>query len=192
MSRPAADSPTVEVGGLAKLFNLTAVRVQQLAADGVVVKQARGRYDLWASIRNYIKFLQERKVNQWDGGAEGSEDGYAMHRARLTKAKADMAEMEAELMKGTTHDAAAVAAVWADMIGNARAKLLGLPVKLAGALDGMTVAERQEVLKLAVNEALAELADYRPEVVTGEWQKKRRSDDAEDAAQEPEADDADE
>jgi phage terminase Nu1 subunit (DNA packaging protein) len=180
--RPKADNPTVEVGVLAKLFNLTAVRVQQLATDGIVIKHARGRYDLWPSIRNYIKYLQERKVNQWSGSGEGAGD-YEGHRARLTKAKADMAEMDAELKKGTVHAAEAVAAVWADMISNARAKLLALPTKLAGALDGLTITERQEVLKLAMNEALQELASYRPEVVTGEWEKKRRSDDdAEDDA----------
>ena len=185
MSR-TADSPTVEVSVLAKLFSLTTVRVQQLASQGVVIKAARGRYDLWASIRNYIKFLQERKVNQWDSGEGGAGD-YSQHRARLTKAKADMAEMEAELMKGTVHDAAAVAAVWADMIGNARAKLLGLPVKLAGALDGLTIAERQEALKLAVNETLVELADYRPEIVTGEWKKRRTEMETPEDEDEPDA-----
>lgn len=171
MSRPA-DSPTVEVAVLAKLFSLTTVRVQQLASQGVVIKAARGRYDLWASIRNYIKFLQERKVNQWDAG-EGSEDGYTKHRARLTKAKADMAEMDAEMKKGTVHDAGAVAAVWADMIGNARAKALAWPTKLAGALDGLTITEREALLKQHVHEFLHELADYRPEIVTGVWEKRR-------------------
>ena len=62
-------------------------------------------------------------MNQWDDGSAG----YSEARARLTKAKADIAELDAELKKGTAHDAEAVAAVWADMIGNARAKLLSLP-----------------------------------------------------------------
>lgn len=187
MSR-SADSPTVEVGTLAKLFNLTAVRVHQLAADGVVIRVARGKYDLWQSIRNYIKFLQDRKVNQWSPSGEDDEGNYQNHRARLTKAKADIAEIDADLKKGTTHDAAAVAAVWADMIGNARAKLLGLPTKLAGALDGLTITEREALIKEGVAEALRELADYRPEVVTGEWERRRQP--MEDDEDEPEADEA--
>ena len=186
--RPKSGSPTVEVGVLAKLFNLTAVRVQQLAADGVVIKHARGRYDLWASIRNYIKYLQERKVNQWDGNGEGGGD-YEGHRARLTKAKADIAEIDAELKKGTTHAAEAVAAVWAEMIGNARAKLLGMPTKLAGALDGLSIQEREAMLKEAINEALRELADYRPEIVTGEWERRRRPDTDANEDAEAESDD---
>jgi phage terminase Nu1 subunit (DNA packaging protein) len=185
--RPKADSPTVEVGTLSKLFNLTAVRVQQLASDGVIVKHARGRYDLWASIRNYIKFLQERKVNQWSG-AEGEPDGYTQHRARLTKAKADKAEVEAALVKGTAHDAQAVAAVWEDMIGNARAKLLALPTKLAAQLEGMTIAERQEAIQAAVAQALTELSEYSPEAVTGEYirtHQPEEEDDELDADPEP-------
>jgi len=185
--RPKADSPTVEVGTLSKLFNLTAVRVQQLAADGVIVKHARGRYDLWASIRNYIKFLQERKVNQWSGG-EGEPDGYTQHRARLTKAKADKAEVEAALIKGTAHDAQAVAKVWEDMIGNARAKLLALPTKLAAQLEGMTIAERQDAIQSAVSQALTELSNYSPEVVTGEYIRTHQDDDEDDELEaEPEA-----
>jgi phage terminase Nu1 subunit (DNA packaging protein) len=166
--RPKSDSPTVEVGTLAKLFNLTAVRVQQLATDGIVIKHARGRYDLWTSIRNYIKYLQERKVNQWSGSGEGAGD-YEGHRARLTKAKADIAELDAELKKGTAHDAEAVAAVWADMIGNARAKLLSLPTTLASQLEGMSIQERKDTIQNGVNEALRELADYSPEIVTNQY-----------------------
>lgn len=187
--RPSADSPTVPVETLAKLFNLTAVRIQQLAGDGVVVRKERGRYDLWASIRNYIKFLQDRKVNQWDAGGDDGK-GWARERERLTRAKADVAEIEAALLKGQSHDAAAVAKVWGDMIGNARAKLLSMPTKLAGALDGLTITEREALIKEAVNEALRELAAYSPEVVTGEWERRRRpmEDDDADEAETEEAD----
>jgi phage terminase Nu1 subunit (DNA packaging protein) len=76
-SRIAKDngkSPTVPVSTLAKLFNLTSVRVQQLAADGVIYKSGRGQYDLWTSVKGYIKFLQERKVNQWDAKDEEQTD----------------------------------------------------------------------------------------------------------------------
>jgi phage terminase Nu1 subunit (DNA packaging protein) len=177
-TRPAADSPTVPVDTLAKLFSLTAVRIQQLAADGVVVRKERGRYDLWASIRNYIKFLQERKVNQWDTGEESK--GWQHERERLTRAKADVAEIEAALMKGQSHDAAAVAKVWGDMITNARTKLLAMPTKLAAQLEGLTIAERQDALRDCINAALSELADYRPEVVTGEYVKTHRSETEDD------------
>jgi phage terminase Nu1 subunit (DNA packaging protein) len=176
------------VDQLAELFGLTTVRIHQLAGEGVVIRTARGTYDFWQSVQNYIKFLQERKVNQWDDGSAG----YSEARTRLTSAKATIAEIEADLKKGTTHDAAAVAAVWADMIGNARSKLLGLPAKLAGALDGLTIQEREALLKDGVNESLRELADYSPEVVTGEWERRRQPMEDEEGVESEDEPDTDE
>ena len=161
-----AKSPTVDVSTLAKLFNLTAMRVQQLATDGVVVRSGRGKYELWPSIRNYIKSLQERKVNQWGSGSEQGGE-YEGHRARLTKARADMAEVQAALLKGTTHEASAVEAVWFDMISNARAKLLSLPSKLAPRVHGEdNLAAIKTAIETAVTEALNELSNYDPRLVT--------------------------
>ena len=85
-------SPTVPVSALAKLFNLTSVRVQQLAADGIISKSGRGQYDLWASVRGYIKFLQERKVNQWDSGDDSPSD-IKKEQLRRTKEEADKLEL---------------------------------------------------------------------------------------------------
>lgn len=164
----------VSVGQLAKLLLITETRIQQLAKQGVIVKGGRGEYRLVPSIHGYIKFLQK---DSRTGGDDGTDAGdYGKHRARLYKARADKAEVEASLVKGTSHDAGAVAKVWADMIGNTRAKLLAVPTKLAAMMEGMTIAQRQEALATAMSEALRELADYSPEVVTGEYVKNRRAD----------------
>lgn len=85
-------SPSVTVSTLARLFNLTSVRVQQLAADGVVIRTARGKYDLWGSIKNYIKYLQERKVNQWDT-EEDDPTELKKQQLRRTKEEADKLEL---------------------------------------------------------------------------------------------------
>lgn len=50
----------VGVTTLAKLFDLTPMRVQQLASAGVVVKVSHGTYALGESVKNYIKFLRDR------------------------------------------------------------------------------------------------------------------------------------
>mgnify|MGYP001012716662 CR=1 FL=1 len=164
-----AKSPTVDVGTLARLFNLTAVRVQQLAKDGVVIKAERGRYDLWASIRGYIKFLQDRRVNQWDGNGDDAGD-WQKHRARLTAAKADMAEMQAAILKGTVHEARAVESVWTDHLLACRAKLLGMPKKLAPRVHGVAKLTAIETeIEAAVTEALNELAAYDPALVTDRY-----------------------
>ena len=145
------------------------MRVQQLATDGVIIRAGHGSYQLMVSIQNFLTYQKAKPKNQHAG--DSSEDGqsYEAHRARLTKAKADIAELDAELKKGTAHDAEAVAAVWADMIGNARAKLLNLPTTLASQLEGMSIQERKEAIQHGVNEALKELADYSPEIVTQQY-----------------------
>lgn len=168
-------SPTVDVGTLSKLFNLTAVRVQQLAKDGVIVKGERGKYELWPSIRGYIKFLQERKVNQWD--AEGDDDNYTKHRSRLTQAKADMAQMQAAAMKGQFHEASVVEEVWIDMLMNCRSKLLALPTKAAPKLRKETnLAVVKSILQEGIHEALQELSEYDPSRITNRYIQKHRED----------------
>lgn len=154
-----APTPSVPVGTLAKLFNLTEVRVQQLVKLGVVVRGERGRYDLWPSIQGYIKYLQERTGGR--SGGDGSD--YEKHRTRLYKARADAAELSAQLMNGKMHEAEKVAAVWTEMISAARSKLLALPTRAAGKVMGLSeIAQVKAVLEENVNEALNELSDYEP------------------------------
>ncbi len=164
-----AATPSVPVGTLAKLLNLTEVRVQQLAKMGVTVKGERGRYDLWASIKGYVRYLQERNVGKAGSGTVETQGGevtgedYQKHRARLYKAKADAAELEAMLLRGRLHDADAVKDAWTDMQMACRAKLLGLKKKAAPAVQGISdLAEIEKVLEDLIYEALNELADYSP------------------------------
>jgi phage terminase Nu1 subunit (DNA packaging protein) len=168
VSKTEAKNPTVDVGTLSRLFNLTAVRVQQLAKDGTITKAERGRYDLWASIRGYIKFLQERRVNQWDNGEDKGD--WNAERTRLTRAKADMAEMQTAILKGTVHEAKAVEAVWTDHLLACRAKLLSMPKKLAPRIHGMEKLTTVETeIEAAITEALNELAAYDPALVTDRY-----------------------
>jgi phage terminase Nu1 subunit (DNA packaging protein) len=169
-------SPTVDVGTLAKLFNLTAVRVQQLAKDGVIAKAERGKYELWASIRGYIKFLQERKVNQWSGEG-GDENNYAKHRSRLTQAKADMAQIQAAAMRGSYHEAGIVEEVWVDMLMNCRSKLLSLPSRLAPKLrKEAEISAVKSILEDAICDALKELSNYDPSLITNRYIQKHITD----------------
>lgn len=160
------DAPSVPVGTLAKLFNLTDIRVQQLAKAGIVSKTERGKYDLWESVRGYIRYLQERSGTKGPAMSEDGEviaDDYGTHRARLYKARADAAELDAQLLRGRLHDADAIREAVGDMIGNARAKLLPLGTALCGQLRNLrTEAEIKERIDEKVREALNELADYDP------------------------------
>lgn len=180
MSDPA--SPSVPAKTLAGLFSLTEVRIQQLAKAGVIKKVAHGRYDLWASIKGYVRYLQDRSVGRGAGDGEGSE--YNKHRARLFKARADEAEMRAAIMRGDCHDAEAVRECWLEGQANFRARLLGVPSKGAQAVEGMsTIAERKAVLEKLVHEALNELSDYDAKQLTERWAREHAADVSSDVAE---------
>lgn len=155
---------------LADLFGYDKRRIEQLADEGVVVRLARGSYSVWESIRGIVSHRESKRKNQWDG--DGSEDGdnYEAHRARLTKAKADIAEIEADLRKAQVHDAGAVAAVWGDMLMNAKAKLLAMPTVLAGRVHGEESLEAiRNLIEESVTQALNELSEYDPSLATDRY-----------------------
>lgn len=153
-------SPTVPVATLARLFNLTDVRVQQLAKMGVVIRGERGRYDLWGSVRGYVSYLQDRAAGR--SGGDPAEGGtYEAHRARLYAARADKAEEEAKLLKGKSHDAETVADVMNAMLANIRSRLLALPTQAAPLVaNSDDPNECKALLTDAIYEALSELVAY--------------------------------
>ena len=165
---PDLQPSTVPVGTLAQIINIGVVRIQQLAKLGVVVKSARGQYDLFPSITGYVRYLQEG--NSGTSSASGSEedgevssDDYHKHRARLYKAKADAAELEAMLLRGRLHDADAVRKVMEDMISASRAKMLGVSRKVSGKVKGLTeLVEIEATIDEAIHQALNELTHYDP------------------------------
>ena len=80
---------------LADFLALTPRRVQQLAGDGVIPKDERGRYRFVDAVRGYIKYLQDR------GEGRSEEDGPAINqRERLVRAQADRAELELRQLNG--------------------------------------------------------------------------------------------
>jgi phage terminase Nu1 subunit (DNA packaging protein) len=145
---------TFPLDTICKLLDLTPQRVGQLVSMGVIPKKERGRYELVPVVRGYIKYLRERSVK----GDVGPDD-YSTQRTRLTKAKADMAEMEKEQMANRLIPAADVGDAWEAMVSNMRAKMLSLPTKVATAVFvSEDVSETKRIIKEQVHEALAELS----------------------------------
>ena len=85
---------TYPVTTIAKLLILTPRWVQHLAREGVIPKSERGRYELVPAVQGYIRYLRDRAI-----GAD-LPDGGGDHKIRLLKARADIAEYEAERMAG--------------------------------------------------------------------------------------------
>ena len=88
-------------------------------------------------------------------------DAYAYYTAARAKKEghlAKLAEFEEKTASGELVKAAEVLKEWQNIVGNVRARLLGLPSKLAAqAYGARSRGELQRLLQEGVNEALAEL-----------------------------------
>jgi len=155
-AEPTGELRVCDVGTLADFCNITPTRVQQLASDGVMVKTQRGSYNLDASARAYIRYLQGQPTP-----ADGEEGDFGKHRSRLYAARADKAEEEAKLIKGKSHDAETVAEVMNQMMGTFRARCLALPTQTAPLVANSDDPNTcKAILTDAMHEALSELAHY--------------------------------
>ena len=140
---------------IAKLLDLSERRVQQLSREGVIPKAERGRYDLVGAVRGYVAYLRDLAVKAQAGAPD-----FGVERARLIKAKADLAEMEADGRRGELLPAEAVEAAWTAVLARLRARLLVLPDRLAPlCVEETTIAGVRDQIRKAVREALDELAD---------------------------------
>ena len=83
------------IGVIARLLDLSERRIQQLSREGVIPKAERGQYDLVAAVRGYVAYLRDLAVKAQAGAPD-----FGAERARLIKAKADLAEMEADGRRG--------------------------------------------------------------------------------------------
>jgi hypothetical protein len=113
---------TQPIAVIARLLDLTERRVQQLVREGVIPAPARagperGRYDLVGAVRGYVRYLRAQATQSSGGSVD-----FGAERARLVKAKADLAEMDAEVRRGGLLPAGAVEEAWIAMLARMRAR----------------------------------------------------------------------
>ena len=151
---------TQPISVITSLLDLSERRVQQLSRAGVIPKAARGRYELIGSVRGYIRHLRDINIKSETGTVD-----YGIERARLVKAKADLAEMEASQMRGDLLPAPDVTAAWTEIVALMRARLLVLPDKIAPVVHETTsLNQTRDVIKKAVYEVLTEIAETEIEI----------------------------
>jgi len=146
---------------IAKLLDLSERRVQQLSREGVIPKATRGHYDLIGSVQGYVRYLRDQAAKAQAGAPD-----YASERARFIRARADLAEMEAEQKRGSLIAATDVEGAWIAVLALLRTRLLALPDRLAPQLHAEdSPAGIRDGLRGAMREALQELAstDVRPQ-----------------------------
>ena len=165
---------TFTLDTISKLLDLTPQRVTQLVNEGIIPRKERGRYELVPVVRSYIKYLRERGIRSDVHG-----DDYNAHRTRLTKAKADMAEMEKAQIEEQLIPSGDVEKVWIEVSQNMRQKILSLPQKAAPeCFAAEKLIDVKNILKEQVNDALQEIANIEVKVS----QPIRSSDSDEDSA----------
>jgi hypothetical protein len=156
MSRPIGRPPkkvrdfrseTVSTAEAIAFLDLNERTFHRLVAEGAIPKAGNGEYILGAITEAYWK-------------ARLGTEGLEAEQTRLTKAKADLAELELAEQRGEIHRAPAVMRVWADNVMNAKTRLLAIPTKHAPDLVGRSLQEIQAKLKAAISEALEELSGY--------------------------------
>lgn len=147
------DAQTVNVSELAEWLGLeSAMRVQQLAGEGVVIKAKRGEYELKASIQGYIAFL---KNSPRAGAGELAEQ-----RLRREKAKADREELELKAMTGDLVDKGDAISAWGEAVQMMKTMLLSIPAKVAQSVRvAKSDAEAQRLIEERIKKALATIAN---------------------------------
>lgn len=127
----------VPVATVAKMLNLTPRRVQQLAAEGVLPKPSRGRYDLAGCVRAYITSLQEQVRRAGVPGTSRQEPGVADADRRERLARAALAEMKAAEMRGASVLKSAYRDELRLVAQRLRAGILGMPGSQAEEVVGL-------------------------------------------------------
>lgn len=150
---------------IAKLFDLTERRVQQLAKDGIlpVASKRPYKFDLLPTIKAYIRYLSDRLANK------GRDEGYATAEfdkmraeANIKQSKDKITEMQLKELEGKMHRSEDVESMTEDLVYTIRSLILAMPGRLAVDVSKATSASEASAIILAeCHKILNELAGYR-------------------------------
>lgn len=154
---------------IAKLFQVTVRRIQQLTQEGILatveVKEGNRtlrRYDLMPTIQAYIKYLSDKAYGRdQKESVSNKEEEKLQAEVDIKKAKAKIAQLELDELEGRMHSAEDVEAMTTDLCLAVRSALLSMPGQLAIDVAEVTdAAEISEIIKSTVNDILEELSRY--------------------------------
>lgn len=168
-----ADATTVKnlvkVESIAKIFQVTVRRVQQLTQEGIIQTEevTEGnrklrRYDLMPTIMQYIKYLGDKaNGREQKASVADKEEEKLQAEIDIKKAKAKIAQLELDELEGRMHSAEDVEAMTTDLCLAVRSALLSMPGQLSvDVAETESAAEASEIIKKTVNDILEELSRY--------------------------------
>ena len=159
--------PPIAVGGteLAEWLDLEPQSVSRLAKQGVLPKEARGRYNLQQCVTAYVQYAKALASNK--KGAE-PEDLQEIRKQkekadlRLTEARAQQEELKAQELQRQLVPMRDVIEVVTTLVKTAQSKLLAIPTRLAAqARQTPSNAEAKALIETAIREALSEVSQDR-------------------------------
>jgi phage terminase Nu1 subunit (DNA packaging protein) len=116
---------------IANLLNLDERRVEQLAQKRIIPKAGRGKFDLHATVRAYVMYLQQRTVGGGDS-IDVTEYKDRLLRATVLEAeeKAKLREMARREKEDELIDRSEITAQWVARCVELKAALLAIPVQV--------------------------------------------------------------
>lgn len=142
---------------VAEHLDLSVKRISELIKDGILPsKMGRSPLNIDVCRMAYISYLRKLGgYNKRSGSGDITEE-----KTKLTAAQARKAELEVQEMESNLIPAQLVEDTWISYIANVRAKLLGLPSRIAHQV--ITVdkyPEAELIIKEQVHDALNELSE---------------------------------
>ncbi len=146
----------VNSSDLAKVLKLGVRRVQVLAKEEVLKREADGNFHLPDAVDAYyaFKYRTDEDLN------------FEREHTLLEKTKREKAEIELDLLKGKILDAAEVEKLQANMIITFRSRILSMGSKCAPKLLGQkSIPVITEIINIEAHEALNELKQIPAEML---------------------------
>ena len=167
----------VSLRTVSEYIDLSVTEVSRLCRAGALPQPPRrGAYELRATVRAYVLHLRGYRGQS----KERVTDAYQNERTRLTRHKADMAEIERRRVQGELVPLTDVNRAWATVVTALRMRLLSIPTKLAARMAlARNAVEAQALITDAINECLEELSRVHVEALpsTGTTGRYRQTDD---------------
>ena len=154
---------------IARLFNKTTRRIQQLTQDGILPTEQTPegrRYDLLPTIKRYIEYLEARAEKQQPQSLTDKLEKKLDAEIKYKEAKASKAKLELDELKGKLHRAEDIEKLTNELVFAVRSMLLALPGRVAMDLAAINTApEVSQYMARHVAVLLDELAthEYNPD-----------------------------
>jgi len=155
----------VSLRTLSDCLDISVSLVARMCREGTLPRPTRrGEYDLRDACRAYVKHLRGHRGQ----AREVVTSAYQDERTRLTRHKADMAEMERQRLLGELVPLGDVTHAWATVVTTLRVRLLSIPTKLAARLAlARNAVEAQALVRDAIHECLEELSSIHVQALPG-------------------------